>query len=83
MNESGPAGRDGEFFVLVEALRVFRAERLSGHPSDRALAEAAGVSPTTVGDWLRGTRFPQKIGKVLVSVQSPAPAEARRSQSQG
>jgi hypothetical protein len=69
MDESGAAGGDEDFFVLVEALGVFRAEQLSGHPSDRSLAKAAGVSPTTVGDWLRGRRFPQKIDWVLAVVE--------------
>ena len=69
MSESGLSGRSGEFFILVKALRVFRAGPLSDDPSDRALARAAGVSPTTIGDWLRGERFPQDIGKVLVVVR--------------
>ena len=59
------AGRDGEFFALAQALRAFKAGPLGDDPSDRALARAAGVSPTTVGAWLRGKRFPQEIGKVL------------------
>ena len=69
MSESGLPGRGGEFFVLVEALRVFRAGPLADDPSDRALARAAGVSPTTIGDWLRGGRFPQDVGKVLAVVR--------------
>ena len=69
MSESGPSDRGGEFFTLVEALRVFKAGLLSDQPSDRALARAAGVSPTTIGAWLRGNRFPQDIGKVLVVVR--------------
>ena len=52
---------EGGFFALAEALRAFMAGQLAGEPSDRALAEAAGVSATTVGDWLRGGRFPQDI----------------------
>ena len=69
MSESGLPDQAGDFFVLAEALRAFRAGPLSGHPSDRALAKAAGVSPTTIGDWLRGKRFPQDIGKVLIVVR--------------
>ena len=68
MSESGLSGRGRKFFVLVEALRAFKAGPLSDYPSNRALADAAGVSPTTIGDWLRGERFPQDIGKVLVVV---------------
>ena len=69
MSESGLSGRTGEFFILAEALRAFKIGPLSDNPSDRALARAAGVSPTTIGDWLRGKRFPQDIGKVLTVVR--------------
>ena len=41
-----------------------QAGPLSDDASDRALARAAGVSPTTVG--AGGRRFPQDIGKVLI-----------------
>jgi hypothetical protein len=78
MNESWRSGHGGEFFTLVEALRGFRAGRLAGDPSDRALARAAGVSPTTIGDWLQGRRFPQDIGKVLVMVRMVRAAAVRR-----
>ena len=77
MSESGLPGGGGEFFALLEALRVFRAGPLAGDPSDRALARAAGVSPTTIGDWLRGERFPQDIGKVLVMVRMVRAAAGR------
>jgi transcriptional regulator with XRE-family HTH domain len=69
MSESGLPGQDGDFFVLAEALRAFKAGPLSGRPSDRALADAAGVSPTTIGEWLRGKRFPQDVGKLLRCVR--------------
>jgi len=69
MSESGLSGRTGEYFVRTEALRAFKTGRLSGEPSDRALSRAAGVAPSTVGDWLRGTRFPHDIGKVLIMVR--------------
>ena len=78
MSESGLSDGTGEFFVLAETLRVFKADSLSGHPSDRALADAAGVSPTTVGDWLRAMRFPQDIGKVLIMVRMVRAAAAAR-----
>ena len=78
MNESGRPGRGGEFFTLLEELRMFRAGPLAGDPSDRALARAAGASPTTIGVWLRGERFPQDIGPVLVMVQMVREAAARR-----
>jgi hypothetical protein len=78
MSESRPPDHAGEFFTLLEALRVFRAGPLAGDPSDRALAKAAGMSPTTIGDWLRGGRFPQDIGKVLVVVRMVRAAAGRR-----
>jgi len=42
------------------------------------LADAAGVSPTTIGDWLRGKRFPQDIGKVLIVVRMVRDAATAR-----
>ena len=79
MNESGQSGRAGEFFLLAEALRAFKTGPLSDDPSDRALARKAGVSPTTVGDWLRGKRFPQDVGKVLIVVRMVREAAAALS----
>ena len=67
--DANPAVQGGEFFTLAEELRAFRTGPLSDGPSDRALARAAGVSPTTVGDWLRGRRFPQDVDKVLAVVR--------------
>ena len=78
MSKSGLAGRSGEFFTLLEELRVFRAGPLAGDPADRALARAARVSPTTIGDWLRGRRFPQDIGQVLAVVRTVQQAASRR-----
>ena len=78
MSEDGRPGMGGEFFVLVEALRAFKAGPLAGHPSDRALAKAADVVPTTIGEWLRGKRFPQDVGKVLVVVRIVREAAAAR-----
>jgi len=78
MSQGGPGGAGG-YFALAAALRVFRAGLLSGDPSDRALARAAGVSPTTVGAWLAGTQFPQDEGKVVAVVR----AVARRAAARG
>ena len=69
---------DGDFFVLAKALRAFKSGPLFDYPSDRALAKAAGVSPTTIGNWLRGKRFPQDVGKILVVVRSVRDAAATR-----
>ena len=78
MSESGPPGHRGEFFTLVEVLRMFRAGPLASDPSDRALARAAGVSPTTIGKWLQGKQFPQEIGKILVMVRMVQTAAVHR-----
>ena len=78
MTESRQSGRNGEFFVLAAALRAFKTGPLADVPSDRALAKAAGVSPSTVGDWLRGKRFPQDIGKILIAVRMVRSAAAAR-----
>jgi len=78
MSESGLPGRSGEFFALLEELRVFRAGPLAADPADRALARAAGVSPTTIGAWLRGGRFPQDIGQVLAVVRAVRQVASRR-----
>ncbi len=78
MSESGLPGRSGEFFALLEELRVFRAGPLAADPADRALARAAGVSPTTIGAWLRGGRFPQDIDQVLAVVRAVRQVASRR-----
>ena len=36
------------------------------------------MSPTTIGDWLRGKRFPQDIGKILIVVRMVRSAAAAR-----
>ena len=78
MSEDGPSWQAGEFFALARALRAFKVGPVGGHPSDRALAEAAGVSATTIGEWLRGSRFPQDAGKILTVVRMVRDAAARR-----
>jgi hypothetical protein len=78
MSKTRLPGRSGEFFTLLEELRVFRAGPLAGDPADRALAKATGTSPTTIGDWLRGERFPQDIDKVLAVVRIVRDAADRR-----
>ena len=73
----GQAG-ESEFFALLAALQNFRAGPLDGDPSDRALARTAGVSPTTIGNWLGGGRFPQDIDKFLPVVRAVAARAAAR-----
>ncbi|WP_246192482.1 tetratricopeptide repeat protein [Kitasatospora atroaurantiaca] len=68
-------GDEDGFFDSLRRLGKLKKERLGGQPSDRALAEKAKVRPTTVGDWLRGNRFPQEfdpIRAVLREVQAEA-----------
>ncbi|WP_202197102.1 hypothetical protein [Streptomyces spororaveus] len=67
---TGLGSLDPEYAALVAGLAVFRSGRLQGRPSDRALAEAAGVSATTIGHWLRGNRFPQEIDPLLALVRA-------------
>jgi len=59
-----------DFAALIAELAAFREDRLQRQPCDRTLATAAGVSPTTIGDWLRGTRFPQQIDPLLRMVRT-------------
>ncbi|MFI0479702.1 hypothetical protein [Actinomadura sp. 9N215] len=66
----GSAGGEREFAALIAELAGFWEHRLGREPSARALAEIAGVSPTTVGEWLRGDRFPQVLDKLLRVVQA-------------
>ena len=73
----GRAG-EGQFFALLAELRDFKAGPLGGDPSDRALARAAGVSPTTVGSWLGGGQFPQDIDRFLPVVRAIAARAAAR-----
>ncbi|GBQ03905.1 hypothetical protein SSP531S_53840 [Streptomyces spongiicola] len=61
---TGPAVQEPEYAELIAELCEFRDERLQRQPSDRALAGAVGVSPTTVGGWLRADRFPQRIDQL-------------------
>ena len=78
MGDSGTDKNQGEFFDLARALGDFKARSLSGDPSDHALAKAAPASVTTIGEWLRGTRFPQDLDRVLNVVRKVAAAAATR-----
>lgn len=60
--------QDGEFYA-----RLTELGRLKGkHLSNRALAGKTGMSPTTIGRWLRGERFPADIGKLVTVVREIA-----------
>ncbi|MEV4569852.1 hypothetical protein AB0K12_39345 [Nonomuraea sp. NPDC049419] len=58
-------GAAGDFGELIAELADYRVNRLGRLPSDRALARAAGVQPTTIGNWLRGEQFPQQLDPLL------------------
>ncbi|MEO3861425.1 hypothetical protein [Acrocarpospora sp. B8E8] len=78
MASSAGGAREADFAALIAELAGFRTTRLGGHPSDRALAKIAQVSPTTIGEWLRGDRFPQRIDPVL-SVLNAIRVQAERA----
>ncbi|MGP4114437.1 hypothetical protein ACTWP5_26440 [Streptomyces sp. 4N509B] len=71
-------GRTAEYAVVVAELAAFRRDRLRGRPSDRALAHAAGVSPTTIGNWLVRGQFPQEVDPLLALVRAVR-AQAERA----
>ena len=71
-------GSQGEFFALAQALAAFKAGPLSGTPSDQALGKVAQASATTIGNWLRGARFPQDLGRVLIVVRKVEAVAAAR-----
>ncbi|MFE0906105.1 hypothetical protein ACFW3Y_23025, partial [Streptomyces rochei] len=75
---TGPAAQEPEYGELIAELAAFRNERLRRQPSDRALAGAVGVSPTTIGDWLRADRFPQQSDQLLNLVRAVR-AQAERA----
>jgi hypothetical protein len=63
-------GVEGDFAALIAKLAEFRNKRLQREPSDRTLAKAAEVRPTTIGNWLRGDQFPQQIDPLLRVVRA-------------
>ncbi|QOV36877.1 hypothetical protein IM697_44250 [Streptomyces ferrugineus] len=70
VGQAGPSEGDVEYAQLVAELAAFRSGPLRGQPSNRALAEAVKVSPTTVGDWLCAARFPQQVDLLLALVHA-------------
>lgn len=61
--------QDGEFYARLAELGTLKTERLGKQLSNRALADQAGMSPTTIGRWLRGERLPSDIGKLITVVR--------------
>ncbi|MFI0420755.1 hypothetical protein [Spongiactinospora sp. 9N601] len=66
-----------DFAALIAGLAAFRNDRLDRQPSDRAPAKAAGVRPTTIGNWLGGEQFPQAIDPLLELVRAVRAHAAR------
>ncbi|MFE3902866.1 tetratricopeptide repeat protein [Streptomyces sp. NPDC059153] len=62
------AAADSAFSEDLRLLAALKRGQLGGRPSDRALAKRAAVAPTTVGQWLRGSSFPQSIDGLLAVV---------------
>ncbi|MEU5200934.1 hypothetical protein AB0G86_44015, partial [Streptomyces scabiei] len=65
-----PGAQEPEYAELIAELAAFRDEHLQKQPSDRTLARAIGVSPTTVGNWLGKGQFPQEIDQLLKLVHA-------------
>ncbi|MER7179964.1 hypothetical protein ABT404_10865 [Streptomyces hyaluromycini] len=66
----GSVPPEPDYTTLVSRLVEFRAGPLKGKPSDRTLAEAAGCSPTTIGNWLHEGQFPREINQLLKLVRA-------------
>jgi transcriptional regulator with XRE-family HTH domain len=56
----------------AEQLEQVIAERFDGNQA--AFAEAAGVSPQAVGDWLKRRRAPDRVSAALVEKAAGVPA---------
>ncbi|MFI0813750.1 hypothetical protein [Streptomyces echinatus] len=54
----------GTWEERVALLAAFRREQLGGDPSNREIAKAAQVAPTTMGKWWSGQR-PQQVDQVV------------------
>lgn len=67
---SGDGTRTAEtdFVENLRSLGALYRDLLNRQPSTRALARAAGVSPTTIGKWLEGEQVPQKPDCLMVAV---------------
>ncbi|MGW9043422.1 tetratricopeptide repeat protein [Streptomyces lydicus] len=67
-------GVEDEFFRNLRLLGELCDARLFTRRSVRSLASAAGLTPTTVGEWLRGSRFPKQERRftTLITVLSAA-----------
>jgi transcriptional regulator with XRE-family HTH domain len=64
------AVQEPDYTALIAELVTLRDERLRRQPSDRSLACAAGVSPTTIGKRLYHGQFPQDTDSLLRMVRA-------------
>ncbi|MFF2043695.1 tetratricopeptide repeat protein [Kitasatospora sp. NPDC058170] len=71
-------GGEAEFLADLRRLGEVHRTGLAGTHSLRVVARAVGVSPTTVGEWLKGTRVPKRPEDFLrlVAVLRKAAAQA-------
>lgn len=53
----------------LRQLGELRNTVLEGAPTDRRLARKVGVSPTTIGSWLGGKRFPQDPDRLIAVIR--------------
>lgn len=70
-------GHVGDIFSELQRVGALKRELLSGQPSDRQLAQHAGVSHGTAGRWLEGAQFPQDrdgLFRVLDAIRAEAAA---------
>jgi WD40 repeat protein len=67
------------FLERMRELGVLHHSRLDGVPSARTMARQAGVSPTTVGNWLKGTRLPDSLDSLLRVIRCLLEESQRRS----
>lgn len=56
------------FLTRMGELGALHGSRLGGRPSARFMSGRANVSPTTVGNWLKGARLPDTLDGLLVVI---------------
>src|SRR5688500_7614946 len=68
LDRTGTIQPMGELGELIEQWRSKQPYR----PSDRKMAERLGVSPSTIGDWIRGTvPGPEKLAALAAEMHYP------------
>ncbi|WP_158781270.1 sel1 repeat family protein [Streptomyces sp. NRRL S-237] len=73
-------GRTPDFFEDIRRVGALKKGPLSGRPSDNALSKVPRppVSRDTIGAWLRGERFPQRLEPVWAVLQEIRAESARQ-----